>query len=113
MSNSASVRGMGAIIHDNTTAFFTAKAWQEDGVWNAEIVDLPVVVFGDTFEEATENLADALCSHLKAAQELGALDEIIASLPKLEAPKLEVEIEGANEYFWRVPANLQPLAACR
>jgi len=52
--------------------------WQEDGVWNGVADDLPVAVFGATFEEAQANLCQALMSHLEALQEVGKLEETVA-----------------------------------
>ncbi|MGO9211234.1 MAG: type II toxin-antitoxin system HicB family antitoxin [Terriglobales bacterium] len=56
------------------------KAWQEDGVWNAVAEDLPVAVFGNTFEQARDNLHDAILSHLESAQEMGTLQLVADEL---------------------------------
>ena len=56
------------------------KAWQEDGVWNATAEDLPVAVFGHTFEQARHNLHEAILSHLEAAQESGMLERVARQL---------------------------------
>lgn len=56
------------------------KAWQEDGIWNATTEDLPIAVFGHTFEQARHNLQEALFSHLEAAQEMGTLQQLADEL---------------------------------
>jgi predicted RNase H-like HicB family nuclease len=56
------------------------KAWQEDGVWNAVTEDLPIAVFGATFEEAQHNLHEAIFCHLESAQETGMLDQLAKEL---------------------------------
>lgn len=56
------------------------KAWQEEGVWNATTEDLPIAVFGHTFEQARDNLQDAIFSHLEAAQETGRLEQMAKEL---------------------------------
>jgi predicted RNase H-like HicB family nuclease len=43
-----------------------ARLWWEDGVWNGEAIDLPIAVFGDTFEDAVAHLQDAVMSHLES-----------------------------------------------
>ena len=40
--------------------------WEEDGVWNGVIKNLPIAVFGQTLEEAKDNLRDAFHSHMTA-----------------------------------------------
>ena len=56
------------------------KAWQEDGVWNAVTEDLPVAVFGATFEQAQNNLHEAIFAHLETAQETGMLEQVAKEL---------------------------------
>ncbi len=58
------------------------RFWKEDGVWNATAQHLPVAVFGETFEEATSNLANALVSHFQSVEEAGKLNELISFLEK-------------------------------
>lgn len=113
MSTHKPIKAKDATPYSGKTAYFTARAWQEDGVWNAAIVDLPVVVFGESFEEASRNLVEALGSHLKVAAELGSLSDILAAMPQLETVKETVEIDEPNELFWRVPAPAQALEAHR
>jgi len=55
---------------------------QDDDVWNAVCEDLPVAVFGETFEEAQENLKDALLAHLEVLAELGRIEGVIEELQR-------------------------------
>lgn len=56
------------------------KIWQEDGVFNGIANDLPIAVFGTTYEEAQKHLQEAIIGHLEALQELHQLDKTIAHL---------------------------------
>ncbi len=40
--------------------------WEEDGVWNGVIKNLPIAAFGQTLEQAKDNLRDAFDSHVAA-----------------------------------------------
>lgn len=51
------------------------KFWQEEGLWNGIAVDLPVAVFGDTFEEAMTHMRDALVCHLDVLNQSGKANE--------------------------------------
>jgi predicted RNase H-like HicB family nuclease len=53
------------------------RFWMEDGVWNGEAVDLPVAVYGDTFEQARQHLGDAIVEHLSAVQQVGNITATI------------------------------------
>ncbi|MBZ5629688.1 MAG: type II toxin-antitoxin system HicB family antitoxin [Acidobacteriia bacterium] len=53
---------------------------REEDVWNGSAEDLPVAVFGKTFEEAQRNLSDAIIAHLESVQEVGDLKATIERL---------------------------------
>jgi predicted RNase H-like HicB family nuclease len=63
-----------------THVFVLCKFWPEDGVWNGIAEGLPVAVFGETFEEALHNLADALESHLSCVMQSGERDRVVKDL---------------------------------
>lgn len=50
----------------NISMTVPCRYWQEDGVWNGVIENLPVVVCGQTREEVKDNLRDAFLSHMAA-----------------------------------------------
>jgi predicted RNase H-like HicB family nuclease len=56
------------------------KFVKEDDVWNGYAEELPVAVFGSTFEEAQKNLVDAVLAHLETVQEHGNIEETIEHL---------------------------------
>ncbi|KKL28451.1 hypothetical protein LCGC14_2375040 [marine sediment metagenome] len=56
------------------------KLWAEDGVWNGVTEDLSVAVFGSTYEEASENLRQAIECHMEAAVQTGSVGALIAHL---------------------------------
>ena len=41
------------------------------GVWTAECQELGTATFGDTFEEAKDNLEDAIAAHLNTLEDVG------------------------------------------
>lgn len=56
------------------------KFWCEDGVWNGAAEHLPVAAFGETFEEAKRNLANAVVCHFESANETGRIDQLVSEL---------------------------------
>lgn len=56
------------------------KFWQEQDVWNGVTEDLPIVVYGATFEEARQNMSNAIITHLESLQELKCLEKTIEFL---------------------------------
>ena len=58
------------------------RFWREDGVWNAIAVELPVAVFGKTFEQARDHLREAIETHCLALQDAG---EFSATIRRLRA----------------------------
>lgn len=70
--------------HSALEARILCHFWFEDEVWNAEAVDIPVVVYGSTFEEAKSLVLEAVVGHLQALQKLGQLETTIAHLRSKE-----------------------------
>ena len=56
------------------------RFWQEDDVWNGIAEDMAVAVFGETFEEARENLRSAIESHFASAIGTGELSSMLDHL---------------------------------
>lgn len=84
------------------------RVWQEEGVWNGEAVDLPVAVFGDTFEETVRALHDAVISHLETLQEVGTLDETIHILRVCARQRrFTLDDMGSNQSLIRFTAGLE------
>ena len=63
------------------------KFWQEDGVWNGEAVDLPIAVFGKTFEEALDSLKEGIVSHFNASVQVGSIQELINTVEQIAVDK--------------------------
>lgn len=63
----------------------------EDGVWNGVAEDLPVAVFGNTFEEAKENLRSAIESHIESVLESGEVMPLIQHLQERGREYLSVD----------------------
>jgi predicted RNase H-like HicB family nuclease len=85
-----------------------ARLWQEENVWNGEAVDLPIAVFGDTFEETVKNLHDAVISHLEALQEIGKLEDTAHILRACaRTRRVSLDEMGSNQPFMKFNAGLQ------
>jgi predicted RNase H-like HicB family nuclease len=56
------------------------RIWEEQGIFNGVAEDLPVAVFGETYEEARQNLRDAVISHLEALRQLQQLNPVVEHL---------------------------------
>ncbi len=81
------------------------RFWEEDGVWNGEAVNLPVAVFGTTFEESRQNMHDAVISHLQTLNEVGTLMDTISMLKQCaRIHKISIEEMGLNQPFIRFNA---------
>jgi len=67
------------------------KFWEEDSVWNGAAEHLAVAAFGDTFEEARNNLASAIIGHIQSVAEAGQLNQIVMLLKKRAEDHMLVE----------------------
>jgi hypothetical protein len=84
------------------------RFWAEDGVWNGEAVDLPVAIFGETFELAQKHLFNAVISHLEALEEIGKLKETAERLRTCANQHcLSISDMRSNEPFVRFNAGIQ------
>lgn len=84
------------------------RFWEEDGVWNGEAVDLPVAVFGKSFEETTRNLQEAVISHLETLKEIGTLKEAVDALRMCARQhRVSVDEMALNQPMVRFNAGLQ------
>ena len=84
------------------------RFWADDGVWNGEAIDLPVAVFGDTFEDAKKHLMNALISHLEALQEIGKLNETSKKLRACARQRcFSLEEMASNKPLVRLNAGIQ------
>jgi hypothetical protein len=92
-----------ASIKQATTVNVLCKLWFEDNVWNGVAQDLPVAVFGETFEQAKANLLDAVVCHLQASSELGNLDQVLRSLQMKEHEILALDELPPHAALVRVP----------
>jgi predicted RNase H-like HicB family nuclease len=84
------------------------RFWQEDGVWNASTEELPIVVFGNTFEETQKHMSDAIVAHLNSLQKLGALPATVELLRTL-ARERSVSVDNLvlNQAFIKMSAAIQ------
>ena len=48
---------------------------QEEDVWTAECSELGTATFGNTFEEAHENIQEAVCLHLNTLEDVGEIEK--------------------------------------
>jgi predicted RNase H-like HicB family nuclease len=80
------------------------KIWQEDGVFNAVANDLPIAVFGKTYEEAQKHLGEAIIGHLEALLELHQLDQTIKHLRECAKESMTFEEFPRHESLYRFSA---------
>lgn len=83
------------------------KFWQEDDVWNASAMDLPVAVFGESFEKARSNFEDAIISHFETLCELGRIEKTMDHLKRLERGRSFYERLPARQTFEKILVNPQ------
>lgn len=67
------------------------KFWREDDVWNGVAEDLPVAVFGASFEETKENMRSAIESHIESVAETGDVTGLIRRLQERSREYLSVD----------------------
>ena len=85
------------------------RFWEEDGVWNAAAHDLPVAVFGKTFQQAQKHLNAALKAHFEALHELGKVQDTIERLRRIahdQTFRVNVEAMRDNEILSKVPTRV-------
>lgn len=85
---------------------------QEDGVWNASAEHLPVAVFGDTFEEARENLCNAVVGHIQSMAEAGRMEEVLTLLRRRAEDHMLVNEIAGDSVISKMLVPLKPEFAC-
>ncbi len=108
-------RGRGAGAHnteDSIAIPILCKFWSEDGVWNGVAEPLPVAVFGETFEEAKDNLRNAITAHLEAVREVGDLATTIENLLRSAKDFLSVQDIPTGRTYARIEARVTGNRVC-
>ncbi len=83
------------------------KFWQEEDVWNGIAEDVPIAVFGRTFEQAQRHMRDAILAHLDALQQLDRLSETIKLLRRRSRERCLSEMAiPLNQTLMRMSATL-------
>ncbi len=83
------------------------RIWEEQGVFNGIAEHLPVAVFGKTYEEAQNNLKDAILSHLEALREVHQLDAVVEHLrSQARDTHFSPQELPRNESFFRFSAAI-------
>jgi predicted RNase H-like HicB family nuclease len=59
------------------------RFWYEDDVWNASAFDLPVAVFGNSFDEARSNMEEALDAHFELLVEMNRATITVKKLKRI------------------------------
>ena len=91
---------------DSVAIPILCKFWSEDGVWNGVAETLPVAVFGETFEQAKDNLRDAIAAHLEAVREVGDLDATVEDLLQNAKNFLSVQDIPTGRTYARIEARV-------
>ena len=92
--------------------FVLVKLWPEDGVWNASAMDIPVVVFGDSFEEAQSNFEEALKAHFDTLTDVNQVRKTIDRLTKAAQKRGFYDRIQPRETFEKFPVQLTALQLC-
>jgi predicted RNase H-like HicB family nuclease len=92
--------------------FVLVKFWPEDGVWNASAMDIPVAVFGETFEEAQHNFEDALTAHFETLADAGQLKSALVSLRKIAGDREMFDRIQPRVTFQKFPVAEETLELC-
>ncbi len=83
------------------------KFWQEENIWNGIAEDLPVAVFGATFEDVQRNMRDAILTHLDALQQFDRLMDTVKLLRKKSRERYLSEMDiPLNQTLMRMSATL-------
>ena len=83
------------------------KFWREDDVWNGVAEDIPVAVFGATFEQAQKHMQDAILTHLGTLQQLDRLSDTVKLLRRKSHERSLSEAEiPLNQTVVRMSATL-------
>ncbi len=113
LGSKSSGRGTGAHNTEDSVAIpILCKFWSEDGVWNGVAEPLPVAVFGETFEEAKDNLRNAIAAHLEAVREVGDLDTTVKNLLRSAKDFLSVQDIPTGRTYARIEARVTGDRVC-
>ena len=85
------------------------RFWSEDGVWNASAMDIPVAVFGESFEEARAHFEEALASHFEILCERNQIEGTIKILLRAAKDRGFYERIQPRETFEKFVFNSQEL----
>lgn len=98
--------------HSNQPIFVLVRFWREDDVWNASALDIPVAVFGDSFEEAQRNFEDALRAHFETLIEAKQDKKIIDRLIKVAQDRGFYDRIKPCETFVKFPVQPEARELC-
>lgn len=67
------------------------RFWREDGVWNGVAEELPIAVFGKTFETAKENLREAIENYCLVMMDAGQFASLVRRLRSRSRTSLAIK----------------------
>jgi predicted RNase H-like HicB family nuclease len=92
--------------------FVLVRFWPEDGVWNASAMDIPVVVCGNSFEDAQNNFEQALMAHFETLADVNQVKKTINRLTKAAKDRGFYDRIRPRETFEKFPVRLDSLELC-
>lgn len=94
--------------------FVLVRFWPEEdgGGWNASAFDIPVVVCGNSFEDARKNFEEALVAHFETLCDEGQLRKTISRLIKAAKARGFYERIRPSETFEKFPVRPETLELC-
>ena len=99
-----------ALMRPNSKAVVVpllCEFWHEDGVWNGVARDLPVAVFGKTFELARKHLVEAVRGFMESVIKHGELAATLALLRKAERHGLSVDEIPVSRPFLKLSVEVR------
>ena len=81
--------------------------WHEGKVWNGEARDLPIAVFGDTFEDAQAHMRDAVQGFMESSLEGGDMPEVVALLEKAARRSIKPDQLSAKRPVLKISVELK------
>lgn len=85
------------------------RFWSEDGVWNASAMDIPVAVFGESFEDARTHFEEALLSHFEILCERNQIESTLKILVRAVKDRGFYERIQPRQTFEKFVFNSQEL----
>ncbi len=69
-----------SVLAETAEVPILVTVWQQDDVWNFSAIDVPIVAYGHTVDDARTNFQEAVDSHFQALAHFGELQVTVDRL---------------------------------